>query len=121
MGTEFRVWQIDNEKDEKRVCFLCLPFTRNHIHHDWIDKAPYEAVWHGTTRRPVSLDHIYGHFNKPENLQPGMRSLSVSDVVEIIQSDNLEPGFYFCDSIGWPKVEFREEEESGEERESSSF
>jgi hypothetical protein len=34
------------------------------------------------------------------------RSLSVSDVVEVVADEKLKPGFYFCDSIGFQEVEF---------------
>jgi hypothetical protein len=34
------------------------------------------------------------------------RSLSVSDVVEIVEAENVKPGFYFCDSIGFKEVPF---------------
>jgi len=36
------------------------------------------------------------------------RSLSVSDVVEIIGSDGKSE-FYFCDTIGFEKIKFRKE------------
>ena len=34
--------------------------------------------------------------------------MSVSDVVEIKDpcADTVEPGFYFCDSLGFKKIEF---------------
>ena len=61
-----------------------------------------------------SLDEVYSHLNagrKPTTYQG--HSLSVSDVVEVIDDIHevyhtalTEKGFYFCDSIGWKKVDF---------------
>ena len=31
-------------------------------------------------------------------------SLSVSDVVQVIELSNVEAGFYYCDSFGWRKL-----------------
>ena len=35
--------------------------------------------------------------------------MSVSDIVEIVDSDTVEKGFYFCDTVGFKKVEFEPE------------
>ena len=34
------------------------------------------------------------------------RSLSVSDVVEVVEAEAVKPGFYFCDSVGFESVSF---------------
>ena len=44
------------------------------------------------------------------------RSLSVSDVVEVYESDAVPQGFYFCDSVGFKQVAFHPEECSVSER-----
>ncbi len=34
------------------------------------------------------------------------RSLSVSDIVEIKEAEDISPGFYYCDNFGFKKVKF---------------
>lgn len=36
-------------------------------------------------------------------------SLSVSDIVEVVESGIVEKGFYFCDSWGFTEIEFESE------------
>ena len=51
------------------------------------------------------LEDIYRIFNvgHPENFKG--RSLSVSDIVEIV-SGNVDTGYYYCDTIGFKKISF---------------
>lgn len=53
-----------------------------------------------------SLEDVFGafNFNRPDDYHA--RSLSVSDIVEVKTAENMEPGFYFCDSFGFQKVDF---------------
>ncbi len=55
------------------------------------------------------IEDVYRIFNmeKPEGYEG--RSLSVSDVVEILKSDEIKPGFYYCDSIGFKIIPFEAE------------
>lgn len=53
-----------------------------------------------------SLETIYEKFNIDHPADYKGRSLSVSDVVEIRESDTLNPGFYFVDSIGFKSISF---------------
>ena len=52
------------------------------------------------------LEDVYAMFNEtcPESFTG--HSLSVSDIVEIENSDIVEKGFYFCDSFGFKKIDF---------------
>ena len=59
----------------------------------------------GIVRR-ISLENIYQKFNVDHPADYKGRSLSVSDVVEIRESDTLNPGFYFVDSIGFKSISF---------------
>lgn len=54
----------------------------------------------------ISLENIYQKFNVDHPADYKGRSLSVSDVVEIRESDTLNPGFYFVDSIGFKSISF---------------
>jgi hypothetical protein len=45
-------------------------------------------------------------FNRNHPAEYCGRSLSVSDIVEVVSAQHTEPGFYFCDSVGFQKVSF---------------
>ena len=76
--TEFSIYQINVDRDTANVCFIGME----------------------------SLENIYQKFNVDHPADYTGRSLSVSDVVEIRESDTLKPGFYFVDSIGFKKISF---------------
>ena len=99
------IYQINSDRDSERIAFVGLNSLERYrgskdICPEIYDKV-YEAEVDGT-----SLEDVYEKFNidKPDDYKA--RSLSVSDVVEVIESDSVEPGFYFCDSIGFEKIDF---------------
>ena len=99
------IYQINSDRDSERIAFVGLNSLERRrgskdICPEIYDKV-YEAEVDGT-----SLEDVYEKFNidKPDDYKA--RSLSVSDVVEVIESDSVEPGFYFCDSIGFEKIDF---------------
>ena len=99
------IYQINSDRDGERIAFVGLNGLERRrgnkdIYPEIYDKV-YEAEVDGT-----SLEDVYEKFNidKPDDYKA--RSLSVSDVVEVIESDSVEPGFYFCDSIGFEKIDF---------------
>lgn len=67
--------------------------------------ARYDRVYDGKMDC-ISLENIYQKFNIDHPADYKGRSLSVSDVVEIRESDTLNPGFYFVDSIGFKSISF---------------
>lgn len=62
------------------------------------------------------LEHLFTRFNtnQPENFAG--HSLSVSDLVMIIERDEFTNTFtreiWQCKNVGWEKVEFKEDEEN---------
>jgi len=70
-----------------------------------VNAAAYDRVYDGKMDC-ISLENIYQKFNVDHPADYTGRSLSVSDVVEIRESDTLKPGFYFVDSIGFKKISF---------------
>lgn len=59
--------------------------------------------WYRQEQVPDTLLNI----DHPEDYRG--RSLSVSDVVEVYESDAIPQGFYFCDSFGFKQVTFHPE------------
>lgn len=96
------LYQIANELDTKMLMFRNLEFFQK-IVGDRFPSEIYEVVFDGEldTTNP---EEVYRIFNT--EYTPGYkgRSMSVSDVVEFqIGSTSI---FYFCDSIGFQKIEF---------------
>ena len=103
--TEFSIYQINTDRDDNRVCFLGLDTLERFQHSKEVDPALYDRIYDGKLDCN-SLEAIYEKFNIDHPADYKGRSLSVSDVVEIRESDTLNPGFYFVDSIGFNLISF---------------
>ena len=103
--TEFSIYQINTDRDNNRVCFLGLDTLERFQHSKEVDPVLYDRVYDGKLDCN-SLETIYEKFNINHLADYKGRSLSVSDVVEIRESDTLNPGFYFVDSIGFKSISF---------------
>lgn len=73
-----------------------------------VDSAIYDKIYDGEIEGH-NLEDVYRKFNidHPEDFRG--HSLSVSDVVEIYESECAESGFYFCDTIGFEEIDFNPE------------
>ena len=96
-----KIYQIDIEKDTEHVKFMPFDFVRLRKKFDF---SIYKEVWSGELE-DCRLDKIFRIFNleHPEDFKG--HSLSVSDIVQIIDSDEEPNGYYYCDSIGWKKID----------------
>lgn len=103
--TEFSIYQINTDRDNNRVCFLGLDTLERFQHSKEVDPVLYDRVYDGKLDCN-SLETIFEKFNINHPADYKGRSLSVSDVVEIRESDTLNPGFYFVDSIGFKSISF---------------
>ena len=102
------IYQINMERDKDRVCFLAHESLAKFQGSAEINGAIYDKVFTGEVDCK-SLEDVYRMFNlnHPEGYKG--RSLSVSDVVEVSESDEVKKGFYFCDSFGFKQVNFEPE------------
>ena len=102
---KIKIYQINMERDDEGCAFMGIDFLNRKLGLNHPDSGIYEQVFDGEIDGK-SPEDVFAKFNwdNPENYRG--RSLSVSDVVEIIDGAEVEPGFYFCDSIGFKKVEF---------------
>ena len=100
-----RIYQVNMGRDDKRVAFQGLEELEHFQGSKEIDSSIYDCAFAGQVDCK-GLEDVFQKFNidRPDGYKG--RSLSVSDVVEITESDELESGFYFCDSVGFKKVEF---------------
>ena len=100
---DIKIYQINMSRDDNRVAFLEISQLDKFQGSSEVNSEIYDKVFEGAVETDT-LEGVYQMFNCdcPDSFQG--RSLSVSDVVEIIDGKNA--GFYFCDSIGFQRVEF---------------
>lgn len=99
---KLRVYQING----KRAPFaMYMGYSRM---NGSIDPENYDLVFEGELKNRRTLEGVFRHFTDRKNKRPsGMHSLSVSDVVELVEPCGKTPaGFYFCDSIGFRRIDF---------------
>ena len=104
-----RIYQVNMSRDENNVAFQGLDELEHFHGSREIDSSVYDCVFAGEVDCG-DLEDVFRKFNIDHPNGYKGRSLSKSDVVEVIEADGIEPGFYFCDSIGFKSVEFDPEQ-----------
>ena len=106
-----RIYQISAAKDQERHMFgssVLLRKKGDECGKVSVDFSIYDLVWSGFMNAD-SLESIYDFFNgaaRPNAKK--MRSMAVSDIVEISDSpDGVLDGMWFVDSIGWKRISNR--------------
>ena len=102
---EISIYQINVKRDNERVAFLDIESMKELKGYDKPDSSIYEAAYSGEVDCN-SLEDVYRMFNINHPSGYRGRSLSVSDIVEVKSAENVEPGCYFCDTVGFQKIEF---------------
>ena len=107
---KIRIYQINHERDTNRVSFVNLDDLPKYQGSEGIDSSLYDRVFEGEVDC-ATLEDVFRLFNNPKHpADYSGRSLSVSDIVEIVEDRSTEPGFYFCDSFGFKSVDFSPEQ-----------
>ena len=105
---KIRIYQINLERDTNRVAFESLELLERYQGSREIDSAIYDKIYEADVSCK-SLEDVFQRFNLEHPADYSGRSLSVSDIVEVVEDEKLMPGFYFCDSIGFEKIAFEPE------------
>ena len=100
-----RIYQINHERDTNQAMFMNTEYLAHKFDEVKPDSSSYDLVFEGKVDRNT-LEGVYQMFNLDHPAGYVGRSLSVSDVVEVVEGAREPPGFYFCDSIGFTKVPF---------------
>ncbi|MCQ2427388.1 MAG: DUF3846 domain-containing protein [Clostridia bacterium] len=106
---KIRIYQIDLSKDAAGAAFSGLVSLAKRTGSREPDGSIYRFVWEGDVMSP-NLEDVYDIFNNdlPEDFEG--RTMSVSDIVEIVDDsdrpEEIKAGFYYCDSIGFSEVNF---------------
>lgn len=104
----FRIWQVKPghiaQYGFRSADEVCGPYLERGI-----PREVYACVYAGHSPETPSLDELFLAFNPPRPFPPDYpgRSMSVSDLVEYVDSGEL----WFCDSIGWTPVRWEETDE----------
>ena len=103
------IYQINPERDDNRMMFMAHGSLEKLQGNSEVDSKIYDKIYEKELACN-SLEEVYQMFNisRPEDFKG--HSLSVSDVVEVSESENIPDGFYFCDSFGFKNVLFHPEE-----------
>ncbi len=97
------IYQIDTSRDRKRICFFGIDEIKELTGVDTLNSGIYDKIFSGDVDCN-NLEAVYRMFNTDHPEGYTGRSLSVYDVVEITDGD--KKGFYFCDNIGFQKINF---------------
>ena len=105
---KIKIYQIDMERDEHRIAMMGHEDTLAKLNSDSIDSALYDLVFDGEVQA-TDLEAVYAKFNLDHPAGYTGRSMSVSDVVQVMESSTAKEGFFFCDSIGFKEIPFQSE------------
>ncbi len=104
----YKLYQVNSERDTNGVMFLSFDSLPKFQGSDKIDSTIYDMAYEGQ-EAAFSLEAIYTRLNTDHPEDYRCRSMSKSDVVEVVESDAVKPGFYYCDSFGFQEVNFSPE------------
>lgn len=115
----YRLYQIDPDRDRDRVSFLGLATIEKYQGTPEVNRSIYEMTYEG--QRPEDskdiqsvLEELFIKFNRvyllppdeyPDN--PYFRRMCVSDVVEVIGENGAESSFWYCDNVRFKKIVFK--------------
>lgn len=101
---DIAIYQVNMGRDHNRVAFQSIDELERFQGSSEIESEIYDKVFEGEVSCE-NLEDVYRMFNLDHPKGYKGRSLSVSDVVEVIGADG-ESTYNFCDSIGFQKVSF---------------
>ena len=101
---KIKIYQINSERDSKRIKFFSYDSIKQLVGIDYLTRDLYDEVFSGEVNCQ-NLEEIYQLFNltRPEGFTG--HSLSMTDIVEILDDTGLK-GCHFCDWIGFKKIKF---------------
>ena len=100
---KIRIYQIDMDADKDNLAFRNLEFVYKKA-SGRVPEEIYTQVYEGEIENS-RLDYIFYIFNQMIPEQFKSRSMSVSDVVEVVHSKESS-SFYFVDSVGFRHIPF---------------
>lgn len=105
---KIKIYQINMGRDDNRVAFVKYEHISRFTGTQDIDSSIYDCVFDSDVNCN-NLEDVYNMFNLDQPEDYTGRSMSVSDVVEVVESESVDLGFYYCDSVGFKKIDFEPE------------
>lgn len=107
-----KIWKINPKKDTQRVQYMSLDIL-NRLGRK-IDSAIYDLAYVNqfgfdgleelfTLTNDKQLKYRGQWYTLPQNYK--IKPLIISDVVQVITSEEMKPGFYYVDLKGYKKLE----------------
>lgn len=109
-----RIYQVNLSRDKNNIAFMSYEQLPRFQGSQDIDSSLYDKVFGGEVECN-NLEDVYVMFNQNHPNGYKARSLSKSDIVEIIGKDGKSE-FHYCDSVGFKKVDFEPEKTKLSER-----
>lgn len=106
-----KIFQINTDRDTNRIAFESFYNMQRYSGNTKVDVSIYDKVFDGSVVCK-DLEDVYHLFNVKHPVGYTGRSLSMSDVVEVVDSSDVssvDKGFYYCDRFGFKKIDFSPE------------
>ena len=87
---EIKIYQINMDRDAKRIAFSGLAELEKYQGSPEIDSGVYDEVFAGEVTC-AGLEDVFRMFNLEHPRGYTGRSLSVSDIVQVMSSDDVAP------------------------------
>ena len=100
---KIRIYQIEMSLDEKHIAFMPYAYMQEK-YPDGIPAELYRLVYEYESGT-ANLERLFYIFNMEHPADYKARSLSLTDVIEVIDPENGSK-FYLCDTIGFQEVSF---------------
>ena len=110
-----KIYQVNMERDPNNVCFMGYDRLEKLQGTTDIDSTIYDKVFEGEVNC-FTLEKLYEIFNREHPAGYKGRSMSVSDVVEIVDGMTGKSYYHFCDSFGFKEVSFEPDKTQISER-----
>lgn len=112
---KIRIYQVNMERDENQVAFMGYDSLSKFQGSPDVDSRIYDKVFEGEVGC-FTLEKLYQIFNTEHPAGYKGRSMSVSDVVEIVDGNTGKSYFHFCDSFGFKDIPFEPDKTQLSER-----
>lgn len=99
------IYQINSDRDVNNMLFMAHDRLEKFQGSSEVDPEIYDKIYEKEVACNT-LEEVYQMFNLNHPQDFKGHSLSISDVVEVSESENVADGFYFCDSIGFKNITF---------------
>lgn len=100
---EARIYQVNANRDFLGFAYKQIDYHRAVLGREGVDASFYDLVYEGHLSEE-ELELGFYSFNSKDTDRD--RHMYISDVIEVISSETVEPGFYYVNGDGYVKISF---------------